>query len=134
MKILFTETPQISYSFDLQEHQDTIDEGYASHITSQNNATVLVFKDVEPHIDGNGMSVLWMIQGTGQFFIDGDTIVIKPGDVISFDDCKEHEFISDEFCVAVSFNINKEYKIEDIQQMVTQFNTPQNQAKRKFKK
>lgn len=123
MKTLFNETPQISYSPDINNHIKDLEQGYASHIESKNGATVLCFQNVEDHIDGNGLSLLWMLQGTGQFFMDGDKITLNPGDAILFDDNEEHGFDSDELCVAASFVVDSSYDIEKIRKMVKDLNS-----------
>lgn len=129
MEILFNETPQVSYSPDLNEHAKTLGEGYAAHLDSKNNATVLFFQDVEDHVDNNGPAVLWLIQGRGQFFVDGNPIEMKAGDAILFDDFQEHGFGSQELCVAVNFSVTPEHTLEDMKQMVKEFNNPRKKLK-----
>jgi quercetin dioxygenase-like cupin family protein len=129
MKILFNELPKVSYSPDFKEHSNTIDQGYAAHIENKNNATVLFFQDVEDHVDNNGPAILWLIQGKGQFFVDGEPIEMKAGDAILFDDYQEHGFGSQELCVAVNFSVTPEQTLDDMKQMVRDFNNPRKKLK-----
>lgn len=104
MKILFNELPNISYQFDINDYTSSFDEGYATPIEENENASALVFKNVEDHIDGNGMCILWLIKGSGQFYYDGSPLDMVSGDVLVFDDNTEHGFISDknEPCIAIN--------------------------------
>lgn len=63
MEILFNEKSQIRYDIKVSEHQHSFEEGYATPISDKDNVNVLVFKDVEDHVDGNGLAIFCMIQG-----------------------------------------------------------------------
>lgn len=124
MKILFNEPPIISYSPNLQEHKTTIDEGYASLLEYKNGAIVLLFQNVDDHIDGNGLAIFWLVQGEGTFHYENTSIYLKIGDIILFDDQLEHGFSSNEICIAVNFDISKELNndIELIKSKINFFN------------
>lgn len=133
MKIVFNEPPQISYDVDINNHTKDLEQGYASHMENKNGATVLCFKNVEDHIDGNGMSLLWMISGSGDFFLEGEKLSLKQGDALLFDDNKEHGFESDELCVAASFVVAENNNIEQMKEIIKSFNCHSVTAKSKFK-
>lgn len=129
MNTLFNEHPKIAYFFDMEEHQEDIEKGYASQVESSGNKTVLVFKDVDDHIDGNGLSMLWLIQGQGRFYHDGEAIDMKTGDVLVFDDNIEHGFESSSLCVAVNVLLEKNYNLNEIKSMVKSLNSPSKKTK-----
>lgn len=103
MHVALNKIPSIVY--DKTAYISLLEEGYALPIETRDNATVLLFKDVEDHVDGNGLSILWMLDGEGTFFHDGNAVAFKKGDVIVFDDNTEHGFESTDYCLAVSFDI-----------------------------
>lgn len=85
------------------EHSIAIEEGYAANIANHDSSsTWLAFKDVEEHIDGNGLSTLWIAQGSGIFYYDGMEIILNEHDVILFDDNVEHGFFSENICIGLN--------------------------------
>lgn len=126
MKILFNEIPQIRYDIEVSEHQNSFEEGYATPISDKDNVSVLVFKDVEDHIDGNGLAIFWMIQGEGDFYYNEKRVSLSVGDVIVFDDNIEHGFSSDVPCIAVNININDypNWNIDLIKEKISLINNP----------
>lgn len=132
MKILFNEQPKISYALDSSNHKEDLESGYASHVESKDDATIICFKNVEDHIDGNGLSLLWLVQGYGDFFLEGEKISLKLGDAILFDDNKEHGFDSEVLCVAVTFVINPTHDMEYFKSRIINFNSD-NTNKKKLK-
>lgn len=129
MKILFNEQPTISHSFNLDEHQDVMDDGYAAPIETSGKKTVLVFQNVDDHLDGNGLAVLWLIKGQGRFYLDGEPIEMKTGDVLIFDDKIEHGFESSEICIAVNVLLEKEYELDEVKALIKELNTPRKRIK-----
>jgi hypothetical protein len=129
MSILLNEPPNISYFFNQGEHQDEIDEGYAAQIESSGRKTVLVFQNVDDHHDGNGLAILWLIKGEGRFYLDGEPIEMKTGDVLMFDDNTEHGFESKNVCVAVNVLLEKEYSLDEVKALIREFNSPQKRIK-----
>ena len=103
MNIVLTKAPNIVYP--KGPYVALMDEGYAFPIEIRENATVLLFKDVEDHIDGNGVAILWMIEGGGDFYYDGKKTALKKGDVVVFDDTIEHGFEAPDYCLAVNFDM-----------------------------
>lgn len=103
LHVVLTKEPTVQYAHDA--HLALMEDGYALPIDTQGNATVLLFRNVEDHIDGNGMAVLWLLQGEGTFFHDGEALALKKGDVVVFDDNVEHGFETNYYCVAVNFDI-----------------------------
>lgn len=103
MQILLNKPPSIAYA--KEPYLALMEDGYALPIDTQGNATVLLFDNVEDHIDGNGFAVLWMLEGGGTFFHEGSPIAFKQGDVIVFDDRLEHGFEADTHCLAVNIDI-----------------------------
>jgi len=124
MSILFNEQPNISYFFNTEEHQDEMDQGYASAISTDEKRSVLVFKDVDDHFDGNGLAILWLIKGQGIFYLDGEAIKMETGDVIMFDDNIEHGFEAPKICMAVNVLIDKEYSLEEVKALIKEINKP----------
>lgn len=104
MHTVFNKVPNIVY--DKTAYIALFEEGYALPIETQDNATVLLFKDVDDHVDGNGLSILWMLDGEGTFFYDGNAVALKTGDAIVFDDNTEHGFESGNYCLAVNFDMS----------------------------
>ena len=109
MRTALHKTPTIAYP--KEAYITLVEEGYALPISTEGKATVLLFRDVEDHIDGNGMAVLWLLEGEGTFLYDGATLALKKGDVVMFDDNVEHGFEAPEYCVAVNFDIDHEKNI-----------------------
>ena len=103
MQVVLNKSPSIAY--DKNAYISLLEQGYALPIETRNNATVLLFKDVEDHVDGNGLAILWMLDGEGTFFYDGDSAALKKGDVVIFDDNTAHGFESADYCLAVNFSI-----------------------------
>lgn len=54
------------------------------------------------------MAVLWLLEGEGTFFQGGQSLALKKGDVVVFDDNVEHGFEAPDYCVAVNFDIDHE--------------------------
>lgn len=129
MDILFNEKPNISYSYDLEDHQVLMDQGYASQIENKNKTSVLLFKDVDDHIDGNGLSILWLIKGQGKFYHDFEATEMKTGDVLVFDDNVEHGFEANEFCMAVNITLDKEYSLDEVKSIIKNLNHPKKKMK-----
>jgi hypothetical protein len=123
MKILFNEQPVISYYCNLEEHQEIMNEGYASQIENTEKKTVLVFQDVDDHIDGNGLSMLWLIKGQGRFYYDGEATEMKKGDVLVFDDNIEHGFESNELCMAMNVSLDREHSLKEIKELIKSINS-----------
>ena len=103
MRIALHKSPTCTYA--KEAFLALMEEGYALPIDTHEKATVLLFKDVDDHIDGNGMAVLWMLEGEGTFFHDGAPIALKKGDAVIFDDNIEHGFEANDYCLAVNFDI-----------------------------
>lgn len=80
------------------------EQGHAFPFAISEAASLLIFSDVDDHIDGNGHCALWLLQGSGRFFLDGGAVALRPGDAVIFDDRSEHGFESDsiEPCVALN--------------------------------
>lgn len=129
MHPLFNEQPNISYFFNPEEHQDEMDQGYASAIATDKKRSVLVFKDVDDHYDGNGLAILWLIKGQGIFYLDGEAIKMETGDVIMFDDNIEHGFEAPEICMAMNILIDKEYTLDEAKALIKEINSPQRKPK-----
>ena len=129
MNILLNEQPNISYFFNQEQHQDEIDEGYAAPIEISGKKSVLVFQNVDDHRDGNGLAILWLIKGEGRFYLDGDPIEMRTGDVLMFNDNVEHGFESEELCVAVNVLLEKEYNLDEVKALIKELNTPQKKIK-----
>lgn len=123
MKTLFNEIPNISYCVNYSDHAKTLRDGYAATIEDKEKATVLFFQNVDDHTDGNGLCVLWIVQGEGRFYYNGDALYLQKGDVVLFDDNLDHGFESEKFCIGVNFTITPNYSLEQIQQLVQNFNT-----------
>lgn len=79
------------------------------------------------------MSLLWIISGSGAFFLEGEKISLKPGDALLFDDNKEHGFESGELCVAASFVVDLNNNIEQTKELVKSFNALSVISKKKLK-
>lgn len=103
MQVLLNKPPGIAHS--KEAYLALMEDGYALPIGTHGNATVLLFNDVEDHIDGNGMCILWMLEGEGTFFYEGSAIALKKGDALVFDDRIEHGFEAEDYCLAVNFDI-----------------------------
>ena len=123
MNILFNVAPLISYT-PSEEHQEALGNGYAATLKTIDNAQVMYFQDVDDHIDGNGLAILWLIQGEGTFYIQDTACELKQGDTILFDDRLEHGFASNEPCVAVNFTVQPDITPHEIKAMVHNFNHP----------
>ena len=102
MHIALNKLPTVAYA--KEPFLALIEDGYALPIQTQGDATVMLFKDVEDHIDGNGIAILWMLEGGGTFYCNGQDIALTKGDAIVFDDNLEHGFEADDYCLAVSFD------------------------------
>lgn len=126
MRPILNKTPFVAYP--KEAYLALIEEGYALPIGTEGNATVLLFRDVEDHIDGNGVVVLWMIEGEGTFLYDGTALALNKGDVVVFDDNVEHGFEARDYCVAVNFEIGpeKEPSVASIAAMLAAFEAQQN--------
>jgi hypothetical protein len=129
MSILLNEPPNISYFFNQEDHQDEIDQGYAAPIESTDKKSVLVFQNVDDHRDGNGLAILWLIKGEGRFYLDGEPIEMKTGDVLMFNDKIEHGFESENVCVAVNVLLEKEYNLDEVKALIKELNKPQKKIK-----
>lgn len=89
----------------LDEDEDLIYNGYAATIQApiEENFYWLAFKNVDDHIDGNGLSTLYLTQGKGKFYYGEDQVIdVIPNTVILFDDNVEHGFSSEELCMALN--------------------------------
>lgn len=103
MPTVLYKSPAVTFA--KEAYLTLLEEGYALPIHTQDNATVLLFDNVDDHTDGNGMAILWMLEGEGTFYYEGDAIAFKRGDVLVFDDNFEHGFEADGYCVAVNIDI-----------------------------
>lgn len=107
--IVFNEEPKVRYEVEEHVKKEILNNGYAipkDELEIQsNNAAVLHFMNVDDHVDGNGLSILWLIDGEGSFFIEDVEHKLKKGDVLVFDDNIEHGFASEVICTAVNFTI-----------------------------
>lgn len=112
MRVVLNKMPTTQYS--KEPYKGLMEEGYALPIETQGNATILLFKDVDDHIDGNGLAVLWLMEGGGTFFHDGAPIVMKTGDVVVFDDNIEHGFEADNYCLAANFEIGPQQDLHPL--------------------
>lgn len=125
--ILFNEAPLFKHIIADDVKAEILENGYALpnddlEISSKNSA-VLHFMNVEEHIDGNGLSLLWLINGNGSFHMNGVAHKLKRGDVIAFDDNIEHAFSSDVICSAVNFTINDiGMNVDEIKKIIKQYN------------
>lgn len=129
MNILINEKPNISYDFNLEEHKSELEQGYAAAIDCKEKKSVLIFKDVDDHHDGNGLALLWLIKGNGRFYLDGEPIEMKIGDVLIFDDNIEHGFESNELCMAVNILLEKEYNLDEVKALIKDLNYPKKTIK-----
>lgn len=128
--ILFNEKPKIKYDIDEATKEEILNNGYAipqdDLEIQDNNSAVLHFMNVEEHIDGNGLSILWLINGEGTFFIQDKSLQehsLKKGDVLVFNDNIEHRFYSNMLCTAVNFTIEDiGLDIEKIKEIVQNYN------------
>lgn len=109
MRIALHKSPTCTYA--KEAFLALMEEGHALPIDTHESATVLLFKDVDDHIDGNGMVVLWMLEGEGTFFHDGASIALKRGDAVVFDDNIEHGFEANDYCLAVNFDIGPQHDL-----------------------
>lgn len=75
MHVALNKIPNIVY--EKTAYISLLEDGYALPIETRDNATVLLFKDVEDHVDGNGLSILWMLDGEGHFFMTGTLLHLK---------------------------------------------------------
>lgn len=100
-----------------------IEGGYAVSLSTneQLESSVLIFKDVEDHVDGNGLSMLWVTQGQGIFYYQDYAIPMNKGDAIIFDDNSEHGFQADELCYAVNFKVEKYLNPSQALQKISEF-------------
>lgn len=125
--ILFNETPRFQHIVTDDVKAEILENGYALpdddlEISAKNSA-ILHFMNVETHVDGNGLSLLWLINGNGSFHMNGIEHKLKTGDVIAFDDSIEHAFSSDVICSAVNFTINDlGMNVEKIKKLIRQYN------------
>ena len=128
MHVVLNKNPGVAY--DKNAYVALLEKGYALPIETRGNATVLLFKDVDDHIDGNGLSILWMLDGEGTFFHEGNAVPLKRGDAIVFDDKVEHGFESTDYCVAVNFDISLSHDSSPnfIAQTLDAFDQPQHAA------
>lgn len=110
MPIVLNKTPTVP-AYSQEPYKALMEDGYALPIDTKGNATVLLFNDVEDHIDGNGMAVLWILEGRGTFYSEGAPTAMEKGDVVIFDDNVEHGFEANDNCVAVNFNIGQQKDI-----------------------
>ena len=123
MQVVFNKIPDIVY--DKNAYLSLIEEGYALPIETRNNATVLLFKDVDDHVDGNGMCVFWLLDGEGTFFYDSNSIPVKKGDVLVFNDNIQHGFEATEYCVAVNIGLVHDYSTQFIHDTLNAFTKQQ---------
>lgn len=94
-----------------EDHTNTIETGYAGTIfaSDKDDFSWLIFKDVEDHIDGQGFSTLYLIQGKGCFYYDDIKIKMNMGDIFIFSDNIEHGFETKEECIALNISWGKNY-------------------------
>lgn len=124
MQIIFNKAPHVSYT--KEAYTSLLEDGYALPIANHGDATVLLFKDVADHTDGNGMALFWMLEGAGTFFHGSNKIVLTSGDVIAFDDCIEHGFQAEDYCLAANFDISLEpaCDVARMHELINTFNMP----------
>lgn len=125
--IIFNEEPKIRHEISDIVKEEILNNGYAVPVDDleiqENNAAVLHFMNVEDHVDGNGISILWLINGEGSFFINEEEYHLKKGDVLVFDDNIPHSFASKEICTAVNFTLDVvEFNFDTIKNIVQNFN------------
>ncbi len=125
--IIFNEEPKIRYEISDEVKEEILDNGYAlpqdDLEIKENNSAVLHFMKVDEHIDGNGLSILWLIEGEGKFFIADKEFNLIKGDVLVFDDNIEHGFESEVVCSAINFTIENLNLDEDgIKSLVQNYN------------
>ena len=109
--IIYNEEPKIKHEISEDVKEEILNNGYAvpqdDLEIKGNNSAVLHFMNVDDHIDGNGLSILWLIDGEGSFFIEDKEYKLGKGDVLVFDDNIEHGFASEVICTAVNFTIEE---------------------------
>lgn len=125
--IIFNEEPKIKYEISDDVKEEILDNGYAlpqdDLEIKENNSAVLHFMNVDDHVDGNGLSILWLIDGEGSFFIEDKEYNLGKGDVLLFDDNIEHGFSSKVICTAVNFTIQDiGMDIDSIKKLVKNYN------------
>lgn len=125
--IIFNEEPKIRHEISDIVKEEILNSGYAvpqdDLEIKENNSAVLHFMKVDEHIDGNGISILWLINGEGSFFINEEEYHLKKGDVLVFDDNIPHSFASKEICTAVNFTLDVvEFNFDTIKNIVQNFN------------
>ena len=104
-------------------YEEDMDKGYALPVitASNNHFTWLVFKEVEDHIDGNGLAALYLAQGQGTFYLEGSAINLAQHDIIIFSDKLEHGFSAKENCLALNMPCSShEPSVEEIKNNIEQ--------------
>lgn len=94
-------------------HRDAINADFASLVVDKDDWLLMAFENVEDHRDGNGMTTVVMLHGSGTFYLDDQPIKLNVGDVIHFSDHIEHGFVANQLCFAVLINWEKENPTQD---------------------
>lgn len=129
MQAWFNEPVNASFEFekwaiDEDRQRREMEQGYATPVGELGGHAVLAFQNVEEHVDGNGWAALWLVQGSGVFYVDGQAIEMNPGDVAMFDDNLEHGFESKEPCLGVNFLLGRPCEIDEARALISRFNAP----------
>lgn len=122
--------PEIAFS--------DMDNSHINNIKKENVATLnycknrdiylFAFKTVEPHIDGNGMSSFWLMKGEGEFHFPetGENLYMQEGDIILFDDHRQHGFKGNGLCMGLSLMWDKTPNQAEIENKINDFLESQN--------
>lgn len=121
MDPLFNEPPEMSLARSLDGHAQTLASGYAAPVSELDGATVLAFASVEDHVDGNGWVALWLVEGQGVFYLDGEATALKKGDVVMFDDNVEHGFESEQVCWGLNFCLGSPKTTDELKKLIQDF-------------
>lgn len=84
----------------------------------QDDHGLMLFQDVDSHVDGFGWAVLMLVQGSGEFQIVRQgvlhRIALEPGSVVAFDNRDEHGFMPIEEgmrCAGVALEVGQDHLI-----------------------
>lgn len=122
MNVLFNVFPHVEFAVDEAALLGEFDLGFACQVRVGEAYAVLAFRDVDDHIDGNGLVAVWMLNGSGTFYQGDASVDLSQGDLLVFDDRIEHSFESNSLCIAVNFTIEGGASEADLRRLVTSFN------------